>query len=335
MDGGRGGCGCGMPKDWVDGRRAFAAELEGFLEGKSVGQLTQVNAQLMRPIRIAVDGRPGVGRRTVARALSARGVSVVDAGAEVRVLVIAETLKPEDRAELAASDLPVLIVANKADVCALAPGFCAPAPATDVVPMNGLLCTLTTLDDDVVAALRTFVAVPPDLSSVDAFVTTAHPVERGLRARLLDLLDRFGVGLAVEALATGADPAAALELLHRRSNVDAVLARLNAVAAPARYRRVQSALADLRALAASTDDERLWQFLAADATVAAQLPVALDVLEAAGWAVADVEQSLEPARRALHWDRQARGPLAALPRACAADAVRGALRLLDQGQGRA
>lgn len=318
-----------MPKDWVDGRRAFAAELDGFGEAGSIGQLTQVSARMMRPIRIAVDGRPGVGRRTVARALGVRGVPVVDAGAEVRVLVIAETLKPEDRAELAASELPVLVVANKADVCS--PGVRALGPAADSVPMIGLLATVTTLDDDAVAALRRFVGDPPNLSSVDAFVTTAHPVARELRARLLELLDRFGVGLAVDALATGAEPAAVVELLHRRSNVDAVLARLHAVAAPARYRRVQSALAELRALAASTDDERLWQFLAADATVAAQLPVALDVLEAAGWAVAGVEQGLGPARRAIHWDRQARGPLDALPRACAADAVRGALRLLDQG----
>jgi hypothetical protein len=60
-------------------------------------------------------------------------------------------------------------------------------------------------------------------------------------------------------------------------------------------------------LAACTDDERLWRFLTADATVAALSAAAVDVLEEAG-AVVD----------------------GALQRACAADVVRGSLRLLDQ-----
>jgi hypothetical protein len=92
---------------------------------------------------------------------------------------------------------------------------------------------------------------------------------------------------------------------------------------------VCSVLADLRALAAGTDDERLWQFLAADATVAAQSSAALDVLGAAGWAVVGLEEGLEPA---VHWTRYARGPLDALHRACAADVVRGSLRLLDRAK---
>jgi hypothetical protein len=62
-------------------------------------------------------------------------------------------------------------------------------------------------------------------------------------------------------------------------------------------------------LAAGNDDERLWRFLAADATVAAVMAAAVDVLEGAGAAVDG----------ALH-------------RACAADVVRGSLRLLDQAQ---
>lgn len=289
-----------MPTESTDGLAAFAAELTRFAETMRVAPLSTIIGQMRRPVRVAVCGRGGVGRSTVEQALRRRGVHVVDeASAEVLVLVIAEVLKPEDQAAMASSELPMVIVVTKADVS-----------GSDVgVPMIGLLATVTALDDDLVAALRTFVDEPPDLSSVDAFVESAHSVDRDVRTRLLDLLDRFGIANATAALAAGAQPTAVVERLQQLSNVDGVLARLHAVAAPVRYRRVQQALGGLRALAAGTDDERLWRFLAADATVAAVMAVAVDVLEGAGAAVDG----------ALH-------------RACAADVVRGSLRLLDQAQ---
>ena len=289
-----------MPTESTDGLAAFAAELTRFAETMRVAPLSTIIAQMRRPVRVAVCGRGGVGRSTVEQALRRRGVHVVDeASAEVLVLVIAEVLKPEDQAAMASSELPMVIVLTKADVSGSDAG----------VPMIGLLATVTALDDDLVAALRTFVDEPPDLSSVDAFVESAHSVDRDVRTRLLDLLDRFGIANATAALAAGAQPTAVVERLQQLSNVDGVLARLHAVAAPVRYRRMQQALGGLRALAAGTDDERLWRFLAADATVAAVMAAAVDVLEGAGAAVDG----------ALH-------------RACAADVVRGSLRLLDQAQ---
>jgi len=289
-----------MPTESTDGLAAFAAELTRFAETMRVAPLSTIIAQMRRPVRVAVCGRGGVGRSTVEQALRRRGVHIVDeASAEVLVLVIAEVLKPEDRAAMASSELPMVIVLTKADVSGSDAG----------VPMIGLLATVTALDDDLVAALRTFVDEPPDLSSVDAFVESAHSVDRDVRTRLLDLLDRFGIANATTALAEGARPTAVVERLQQLSNVDGVLARLHAVAAPVRYRRMQQALGGLRALAAGTDDERLWRFLAADATVAAVMAAAVDVLEGAGAAVDG----------ALH-------------RACAADVVRGSLRLLDQAQ---
>jgi hypothetical protein len=274
--------------------------------------MSQIIARIGHPLRVAVCGRAGVGRGTVEQALRRRGMHfVAEASAELRLLVIAEVLKPEDRATLASSELPTVIVLTKADLS-------GSVADRSVVSMIGLLATVTGLDDQLVAALRTFVEEPPDLSSVDAFIDSAHSVDRAVRTRLLDRLDRFGIANAVPALAAGAEPTAVIELLQQLSNVDGVLARLHADSAPVRYRRVQHALSELRALAARTDDERLWRFLSADATVAAVMAAALDVLEADG---PDTHE-----RRAIHWSRYARGPVNALHRSCANDVVRGMLR---------
>jgi hypothetical protein len=277
--------------------------------------MSQIIVRIGRPLRVAVCGRSGVGRGTVEQALRRRGVHLVaEASAELRLLVIAEVLKPEDRATLASSELPTVIVLTKADLS-------GSVADRSVVSIIGLLATVTGLDDQLVAALRTFVEEPPDLSSVDAFIDSAHSVDRAVRTRLLDRLDRFGIAKAVPALAAGAEPTAVVELLQQLSNVDGVLARLHADAAPVRYRRVQHALSELRALAARTDDERLWQFLAADATVTTVMAAALDVLEADGPVTPDTL-----VRRVIHWSRYARGPVNALHRSCANDVVRGMLR---------
>jgi hypothetical protein len=301
-----------MPTEFGAGPTAFAEALARFAGSAPAAHMSQIILRMGHPVRVAVCGRSGVGRGTVEWALRRRGVHVVaEASAELRLLVIAEVLKPEDRAALASSELPTVIVLTKADVS----GSVADA---SVVSMIGLLATVTGLDDQLMAALCAFVEKPPDLSSVDAFIEAAHSVDRAVRTRLLDRLDRFGIANAVRALAGGAGPAAVVELLHQLSNVDGVLARLHADAAPVRYRRVQHALSELRALAARTDDERLWQFLSADATVAAVMAAALEVLEA--------NEPDTQERRAIHWSRYARGPVNALHRSCANDVVRGMLR---------
>jgi hypothetical protein len=304
-----------MPTEYGAGPTAFAGVLARFAEDVSAAHMSQIIARIGHPLRVAVCGRAGVGRGTVEQALRRRGMHfVAEASAELRLLVIAEVLKPEDRATLASSELPTVIVLTKADLS-------GSVADRSVVSMIGLLATVTGLDDQLVAALRTFVEEPPDLSSVDAFIDSAHSVDRAVRTRLLDRLDRFGIAKAVPALAAGAEPTAVVELLQQLSNVDGVLARLHADAAPVRYRRVQHALSELRALAARTDDERLWQFLAADATVTAVMAAALEVLEADGPVTPDTL-----VRRAIHWSRYARGPVNALHRSCANDVVRGMLR---------
>ena len=76
--------------------------------------------RLATPLRVAVTGRRGVGRSTVARALACAGLAVTPPRgmADVDVYVLAEVVKPEDRAAIEAAGRPVLAVLNKADLIA-------------------------------------------------------------------------------------------------------------------------------------------------------------------------------------------------------------------------
>ena len=215
--------------------------------------------------------------------------------ADVDVVVVAEVLKPEDRAVLAGSDArarPVLVALNKADLT----GFGAGGPmalahrhaahyraltGVPTVPTVGLLATAV-LDDELVCALRTLATEPADLTSTDAFLQAAHRLSRDVRARLLDTLDRFGIAHAVLALSRGVDAASLPALLRRLSQIDRVVAQLTATGAAVRYRRVRSALAELQALAVQSGDERLTEFLSADDTVVAVMAAAVEVIEASG-----------------------------------------------------
>ncbi|MDT5192332.1 MAG: hypothetical protein QOI28_4583 [Mycobacterium sp.] len=304
-------------------------------------QLSPIIARLTRRVGVAVVGRAGVGRDTVAAALRDHGVAVTadTAAADVQVLVIAEALKPEERA-MAATDRPTLIVLNKADLTGSRSGGALPnahrtaadvqrRTGTPTVAMVGLLGKTTALDDDLVDALRTLVHTAADLRSVDAFTSGDHPVGREIRTRLLERLDRFGIAHAVLALARGADPATLPTLLQRLSNVDAVLARLDAASAPVRYRRLRAALAEMHSLAVQLDDQALLGLLNSDAAVLATMTAAVDVVEADGIRVDPGDDPDAHRRRAAQWRRYSRGPVDALHRRCGADITRGSLRLLD------
>ena len=320
---------------------SFDEHLTRFAETASMPQLSPIIARLRRPIGVAVAGRAGVGRDTVAAALRDHGVTIAAdaAAADVQVLVIAEALKPEERA-MAATDRPTLIVLNKADLTGSRSGGALPnahrraadvqrRTGTPTVAMVGLLAATTALDDDLVAALRTLVSTAADLGSVDAFARGEHPVGRDVRTRLLERLDRFGIAHAVLAMARGADPTTLPTVLQRLSNVDAVLARLRAAAAPVRYRRLRVALAEMHSLAVQLDDEGLLGLLTSDTTVLATMSAAVDVVEADGIRVDPGDHPDAHRRRAVQWRRYGRGPVDALHRNCSADIIRGSLRLLD------
>ncbi|MCV7011953.1 hypothetical protein H7I40_06050 [Mycolicibacterium madagascariense] len=295
--------------------------------------------RLRWPVRVAVTGRPGVGRDCVAAALRRRGwATATPAAGEVLVLVIAETVTGEDRAALAAARGPALVVLTKADLAgpddplATATRWAGDAQrltGVPTVPLVGLLAALDhPLDDELVDALRVFVTAPPDLTSVDAFVARPHVVAAVLRERLLLRLDRFGVAHAVRALSDGVDAGDLGARLAAASGIDGVLVALDAVAAPVRYLRLRAAVRELRCLAVESGDDELLALRAADATAMAVMTAAVDVLEAAGLSVDRGDTASAHLARAVRWRRYGRGPVAAVHGQCSADVVRGSLRLL-------
>lgn len=306
--------------------------------------VTAVAGRLRAPLEVAVLGRPGVGRGTVAAALAGTGMTLTtDSGrADLQVVVIAETLKPEDRAQLRAAPAAAMVVLNKADLTGAAPGGplasaqrrAAEFAATlglPVVPMIAHLAAVG-LDDDEIAALRALADSPADMTSTDAFVQSSHPLPPEMRRRLLDRLDRFGVAHAVLALADGATGETVVRQLRALSGLDRVVEGLEAVAAPVRYRRVCAAMHELHTLAVQSGDERLAAFLTTDEVVLAMMSAAVDVVEASGLTVDrgdDVEAHL---RRARHWRNYARGPVDATHRRCGTDIARGSLRLLGRAR---
>ncbi|MGH3643280.1 MAG: hypothetical protein ACRDUX_30160 [Mycobacterium sp.] len=326
--------------------QAFVGELTPFADTMIGPQLTQVINRLRRPVRIAVVGREGVGRGSVVAALRRRGVAVAPPDVcEVCVLVIAEAVKAEDVAAVRASGRPVLIVLTKADLAGAGAGgplavardrACAIRilTATPTVPMVGLLSALDSavLDGDLVAALRAFVDEPPNLTSVDAFVGDPHSVGRDVRARLLERLDRFGIAHAILALAGGTEPALLPAHLARLGNLDEVMSALDAVSAPVRYRRLCTALAELRSLTvqlgSTSLSDSLTDLLATDVTVMAAMTAAVDVIEADGLSVDRGDTSAAHLERAIRWRRYGSGPVNALHRRCSRDITRGSLRLL-------
>ena len=287
------------------------------------------------PVRAAVLGRSGCGRRTMARALRAAGVVAGPGGeSDIDVYVVAETLKPEDRAVLARPARPCVAVLNKADLTgyggdgplAAAAALCErlrPTIGTPIYPLAALAAVAAlergVLDDAMVAALQVLITEPAPLASADGFVAAEHRLVRPIRERLVTELDLFGIAHAVVALRDGADRAGVAAVLRRASGVDAVLTAITGTAAPARYHRLAQ--------------EMTAQFRGDDAAVAARMSAAIDVVEAAGMAVDrgdDVDAHL---RRAVAWRRYSRGPVSDLQRRCADDIVRGSLRRWERGGG--
>ncbi|WP_448455459.1 hypothetical protein [Mycolicibacterium elephantis] len=307
-------------------------------------RLRSILRQLTRAPKVAVRGRAGAGCTTVAAALTAAGVALAPdpSTADLDAVVIAETLKPEDTALIGASQRPTVVILNKADLSGFGAGGPLPIAhrraaayraltGVPTVPMVALLAAVR-LDDELLAALTALVAEPADLTSTDAFVQCAHPVPAAVRRRLLAALDRFGIAHAVLALAGGAAPAALPGLLRRHSLVERVVAHIDAACAPLRYQRLRSAITELRALAAQSGDARLTAFLAGDDAVVGAMAAAVDVVEAAGVPVDRADDAGAHLRRAVHWRRYGRGPVAALHRDCASDISRGSLRLLERSR---
>ncbi|WP_206428627.1 hypothetical protein [Mycolicibacterium stellerae] len=327
-----------------EGHQIFTNELTRFARRADDSRLTALIGELDAPLRVAVAGRDGVGRGTVAAALAAAGLSVADddIGADVQVVVVAEALKPEDRAMLGVG--PTLMVLNKADLAGFGaaggPIAVADRRAAEISALTGVptvsmvgLLAVAALDDDLVAALRTLTSEPADLTSTDGFLAAGHSVPLNVRARLLDTLDLFGIAHGVLALQQGTEAVALPAVMRRLSRLDRVLARLAVVGAEVRYRRVRTALVALHTMAAS-GPPALAEFLACDDAVIAVMAAAVDVVAAAGIPVDTGDEPSAHLHRALHWYRYSRGPVNRLHRQCGADICRGSLRLLRRVEAR-
>jgi hypothetical protein len=264
--------------------------------------------------------------------------------ADIDILVIAEVVKPEDAAWVAAAPRPTVVVLNKADLTGFTGGCpieAARARCPDlagrvgasVEPMAALLAVAALdpalLDDGLLDGLRALGTEPADLSSPDAFIGSEHPLPRGERLRLVERLDLFGIAHAVLALRSGDTGAGQLrELLRSASRIDDVCARIDAAAADVRYRRMHTALTALAALAAH--DAAVEAFLTSETTVLARMDAAVEVMSAAG-----LDEPGPPGggrERAVRWRRYGGGPVNALHRLCAADITRGSLRLMAGGR---
>lgn len=332
------GAGAG-PSPRREGCPIFADELTRFADRDGDARLAEISARVSAPVGVQVCGRRGVGVSTVAAGLAGAGLEIAESG-DLTVLVIAEVLKPEDEAllaELARAGRQAIVVLNKADLAGSGPeGPVATAHRTarrlqkpagvPVVPMVALLAvtSLRAVPSHLVDALRLLAAAPADLTSVDAFVAGPHRVPRALRTELLERLDRFGIAHTTLAMSHGLEVEALPMLLRRVSEVDRVVAAVDAAAAPVRYRRVLWALAELRAVGGPA----VGRFLAADDTVVAVMAAAVDVVEAEGLRVDPGDDRNAHLCRARRWRRYRDGPVNALHRSCGDAIVRGSLRLL-------
>ncbi|ORW06045.1 hypothetical protein [Mycobacterium kubicae] len=327
-----------MEQPATRGRKIFVDELRRFAEKIGDPRVRAVAERAGAPLRVAVRGRPGTGGATVRRALnSAPGIAVADP-ADVAVYVTVEVLKPEDRAMIAAHP-PALILLNKADLTGFGgagPMMAAQARAAQlsavagvpVLPVSALLAVAARdLDPARWAALQALADAGWACldESHDGFLSASLPVSVEARRTLLEKLDLFGVALGIAAARRHGSLSGFRALLRRVSGVDEVVAALRTAGANVRYQRVLQATAELAAIAVGND--AVSEFLSCDDTVLARMAAAEDVLRASGLDTGPVGH-LERAQR---WHRYSDGPQ--VHRACAADLVRGSLRLWSQAGG--
>lgn len=382
----------------TQGHRIFAEELAAQSANKSYvdqphrQQLAQIAAMLRAPIRVVVRGRAGVGCRTLIHALDTIGISaavgtpetvrtgecpgtdiqVAAAGiADIKVYVLAETLKPEDRHALADNQYPQIVVLNKADLTGrqgssgagpltvaaqrcqdlhndLHDGSCItvlPLVALLAVASHDIACHDTVFDETMLNAVRILAVQPADLGSADGFVQCSHQIARPVRQRLLDALDLFGIAHAVHVVRHGGDRVAIHAAMRTLSGVDMLLAALDRAAAVVYYQRIVAAVAALTALAAKPGGQWLGEFLVADAVIEARMAAAVTVIRAANNKAHDMPDCGNNAddgdderlclRRAVQWQRYSRAEVNPLHRVCGADISRGWLRLWERAGGSA
>jgi hypothetical protein len=265
-------------------------------------------------LRIGLGGRAGAGRRTVAHALSGAGLSVSTCGdADVDVYVFVETLNGDDRAALASAVRPTVAVLNKADLAgfggdgpiAVTARRCRDLQRATAIPTRPLSALLA------VAATDPAVLDPAMIDTLRTLVTSPSCVSDGARRRMAKELDLLGTAFAVSAVRSGAGRDGVAALLRTVSGLDEVCAEVERAAAVVHYHRLTDMLEGQR-----TGDD----------VVFARMAAAAAVLSAAGAADVDCVTRSDHLRRAIRWQRYARGPVSPMHRTCAMEVARGALR---------
>ena len=97
-----------------------------FADALAGAGLARLADRVRAPLRVGVGGRRGVGVSTVVAALRGAGFDAAHRAEandwDVDVYVVAEVLKPEDDAALAAARRPAYVVFTKADLAGFGPG---------------------------------------------------------------------------------------------------------------------------------------------------------------------------------------------------------------------
>lgn len=306
------------------GHQIFVDELARFATSSADQRVVAIAQRAAEPLRVAVRGRPGVGCRTVARALQGAGSSsgmtvtpqarAADSDVDLVVYVTVEVVKPEDREAIAATRRPVVAVLNKADLA-------GPLSGAGPIVMAQARC----------AHFSTLLGVPMESMIGLLAVAALDDLDTEVRLRLLDTLDLFGIALGMAAFRPGRPsrtPAQLRTLLRRVSGVDAVIDKVTAAGSEVRYRRLLDAVAELEALAAQAKEigGPIGEFLRDDDTVLARMAAAVDVALAVGLDVGPLDDPAAHLPRAVRWHRYSLDN-GDMHRTCGADIARGSLRL--------
>lgn len=306
------------------GHQIFVDELARFATSSADQRVVAIAQRAAEPLRVAVRRRPGVGCRTVARALQGAGSSsgmtvtpqarAADSDVDLVVYVTVEVVKPEDREAIAATRRPVVAVLNKADLA-------GPLSGAGPIVMAQARC----------AQFSTLLGVPMESMIGLLAVAALDDLDTEVRLRLLDTLDLFGIALGMAAFRPGRPsrtPAQLRTLLRRVSGVDAVIDKVTAAGSEVRYRRLLDAVAELEALAAQAKEigGPIGEFLRDDDTVLARMAAAVDVALAVGLDVGPLDDPAAHLPRAVRWHRYSLDN-GDMHRTCGADIARGSLRL--------
>ncbi len=213
---------------------AEAGSLAELVEPSSplVPVLTAAGRRFLRPLHVAVVGRPGAGRDTMARALRER-LSLISIGpgegergtadADLWLLVLTGPPRRADHELL--TSLPsdrVVVVLGKADTfgewdaAAEVAATCSDRLGTRVYPVSQLLACAD-LDEGDFAALRALASAGAEMPSMAGRFLSGRPGsdERVMRQGLLRRVDAYGIDTALALIAAGSPAAESVDMLNR------------------------------------------------------------------------------------------------------------------------